>query len=57
VRADEVIKLNFPAENFCVWPRALPRSRPVRIIVGFPPGGASEATGVRANESANEWEA
>src|SRR5262245_20702285 len=42
------------ADNFCIWPRALPRcrrcrvfawaqaypSRPVRIIAGYPPGGA-----------------
>ena len=45
-----------PPRIFCIWPRALPRcrpcralrraqaypSRPVRIIVGFPAGGATD---------------
>jgi tripartite-type tricarboxylate transporter receptor subunit TctC len=44
------------ADNFCIWPRALPRSppcrvslgrkptRPVRLIVPVAPAGASDIT-------------
>ena len=48
--------MKLPRSNFCIWPRALPRSRPcraslgaqtypsrpVRLIVGFPAGGAAD---------------